>query len=178
MKKIVLITLMTMFAVLANAQSSAVSKYFDKYIKDPGFMHLNFSGKMFQMIAQLESGDAEQDKLMRESLGKINSVQVLLKESNIDGRKMYKEALDLIDGKGFEELMSLRQEDKDIRFMIKENNNKINELFMIMGADEQFGLLSITGDGIDLNGLYKLSKKMGMKGFKELELLEGVEGKS
>lgn len=176
MKKLVLTMVMAVFAVSANAQSDAISKYFDKYVDDPTFMHLNFSGKMFQMIAQLEFEDADEQKLVQESLGKIKRVQVLGKEDSVNGRKMYKEALGLIEGKGFEELMSVREDDKDIKFMIKEKNNKIDELFMVMGGEREFGLLSIVGDGIDLNALYKLSKKIGMDGFQELEFLDRMDG--
>ncbi|MBO3700509.1 DUF4252 domain-containing protein [Roseivirga sp. E12] len=171
MKKLVLTMVLGLFAMSANAQSDAISKYFEKYVDDQSFMHLNFSGKMFQMIAQIEFEDPDEQKMVEESLGKIKRVQVLGKDKDVDGRKMYKEALGLI-GKDFEELMSLREDDKDIRFMIKEKNNKIDELFMVMGGDNEFGLLSIVGDGIDLNAIYKLSKSIGMEGFEELEFLD------
>ncbi len=176
MKKLVLTMVLGLFAVSANAQSDAISKYFDKYVDDASFMHLNFSGKMFQMIAKLEFEDEAEQKMVQESLGKIKRVQVLGKDKDVDGRKMYAEALKAIKGNEFEELMSLREDDKDIRFMIKEKNNKIHELFMVMGGDDEFGLLSIVGDGIDLNALYKLSKSIGMDGFKELEFLDKMDG--
>jgi len=172
MKKLVLTLALAVFALSANAQNTAISQYFEKYIDDPSFMHINISGKMFQMMANIEYETEEEQKLMQESLGKIKSVQVLGKEKDVDGRTMYKEASKLVEGKGFEELMSVREDDKDIRFMIKEKNNKIDELFMVMGGDSEFGLLSIVGDGIDLNALYKLSKSLGMEGFEELELLD------
>ena len=47
---------------------------------------------------------------------------------------------------------------------------------MVMGGDNEFGMLSIVGDGIDLNMLYKLSKKIGMDGFEELEFLDDKRG--
>lgn len=172
MKKLVLTLALAVFAVSANAQSSAISKYFDKYVDDPSFMHINISGKMFQMMANLDFETEEEQKLVQESLGKITSVQVLGKEDSVDGRKMYNEAISLVNGQGFEELMSVREEDKDIRFMIKEKGNKIQELFMVMGGKNEFGLLSIVGDGIDINALYKLSKSIGMEGFEELEFLD------
>ncbi|OEK05082.1 DUF4252 domain-containing protein [Roseivirga misakiensis] len=175
MKKLVLTMVLGLFALSANAQSDAISKYFDKYVDDESFMHLNFSGKMFQMIAQIQFDNPEEQKMVEESLGKIKRVQVLGKDGDVDGRKMYKEAIGLI-GKDFEELMSLREDDKDIRFLIKEKNNKIDELFMVMGGDREFGLLSIVGDGIDLNAIYKLSKSIGMEGFEELEFLDKMDG--
>lgn len=175
MKKLVLTMVLGLFAMSASAQNDAISKYFEKYVDDQSFMHLNFSGKMFQMIAQIEFEDPEEQKMVEASLGKIKRVQVLGKDKDVDGRKMYKEALSLI-GKDFEELMSLREDDKDIRFLIKEKNNKIDELFMVMGGDDEFGLLSIVGDGIDLNAIYKLSKSIGMDGFEELEFLDKMDG--
>ena len=180
MKKLVLTIVLGLFAVSANAQSdantSAMSDYFKKYIDDASFMHLNFSGKMFQMIANIELDDPAEQKLIQESLGKISRVQVLGKDKDVDGKKMYAEAMKAIKGNDFEELMSLREDGKDIRFMIKEKNNKINELFMVMGGENEFGLLSIVGDGIDLNALYKLSKSIGMDGFNELQFLEKMDG--
>jgi len=172
MKKLVLTMMMAVFALGANAQDDAISKYFSKYTQDKSFMNINISGKMFQMISKLEVDDPEEQKMMEESLGKIQRVQVLGKEKDVDGRKMYSEAIKLVEGKGFEELMSVSDDDKDIRFMIKESNNKIDELFMVMGGNNEFGLLSIVGDGIDLNALYKLSKNIGMEGFEELEFLD------
>ena len=178
MKKVVLTLVMLAVAIGASAQDDAISKYFNKYKEDPSFMHINFSGKMFQMIANIEVENVEDRKLMKESLGRIKRVQVLGKEDSVDvkGREMYAEAIKLVEGKGFEELMSLREEDRDIRFLIKEKDNKIDELFMVMGGSTEFGLLSIVGDGIDLNAIYKLSKSIGMEGFEELEFLDKMDG--
>lgn len=173
MKKLVLTFALAVFAFSVKAQNTAITQYFEKYTEDTTFMYINFSGKMFQMISNLELDDEKEQELMQESLGKIKRVQVLGKEKDVDGRKMYAEAIKLVEGKGFEELMSVREEDKDIRFMIKEKNNKIDELFMVMGGNKEFGMLSIVGDGIDLNALYKLSKNIGMDGFEELEFLDG-----
>ena len=176
MKKVVLTLVMIAVAIGASAQNDAISKYFDKYVDDESFMHINISGKMFQMMAKIQLENEDEQKWMEKSVGKIQRVQVLAKEDSVDGSKMYKEANIMVDGKGFEELMSLREDDKDIRFMIKEKDNKIDELFMVMGGDNEFALLSIVGDGIDLNALYKLSKQIGMDGFEELEFLEKIDG--
>lgn len=176
MKKLVLTMVMAVFALGANAQDDAISKYFSQYSSDKSFNYFNFSGKMFQMISKIEFGDADEQKMVEESLGKIKRVQGLGKEQAVDGKKMYAEAIKLVEGKGFEELMSVRDEDNDIRFLIKEKNNKINELLMVMGGDNSFRLLSISGDEIDLNALYKLSKKIGMQGFEELEFLDQQGG--
>ena len=171
MKRLVLILFVSVMGFQANAQNDAISKYFAKYMDNDDFMSINISGKMFQMMSSIEFDDAEEQKYMQESIGKIKGVKVIAANKNVDGAKMYKEALALVEGKGYEELMSVREDNKNIKFLIKEKGNKIDELFMVMGGEDEFGLLSIIGDGIDLNMLYKLSKSVGIDGFKELERL-------
>ncbi len=172
MKRLVAILMMSVLAVSVQAQDDAISKYFSKYVDNDDFSHVTVSGKMFSMINQIQVEDDE-DKAMVESLGKIKGVKALFAEDGVDGVAMYEEAIGLINGKGYEELMSIREDDKDIKFMIKEKGNKIDELFMVMGGDNEFGLVSITGDGIDINQLYKLSKNIGMKEFGHLEKMGG-----
>ncbi len=171
MKRLVIMLSLSVLAFGANAQNDAISKYFAKYMDNEDFMSVNISAKMFQMMSSIEMDDKDEQKYMEESIGKIKGVRAIAAERDVDGMKMYNEALGLVDGKGYEELMSVREEDKRIRFLIKEKDNKIDELFMVMGGDDEFGLLSIIGDGIDLNMLYKLSKSVGVEGFRELERL-------
>ena len=168
MKKLAMIMVMALMAFGASAQNDAISKYFAKYEKDTEkFSAVSFSGKMFAMINSIQVEDDE-DKALVESLGKIKGVKVLFAQKGVDGVAMFKEAMGAIKGKDFEELMSVRDEDKDIKFYIKEKGNKIDELFMVMGGSNEFGMISIVGDGIDINQLYRLSKNLGMDEFKHL----------
>ena len=161
-----------------RAQDDAITKYFDKYVNDEAnFDYFTFSGKMFQMISKLELDDSADQKLLEESIGKVKGVKVITgKSGRVDGVKHYKEVLGLIKGKGFEELMSARDEDKDIKFYIKEKGNKIDEMFMVIGGSKEFTMLSVFGDGIDLNMLYKLSKRVGIDAFDEFGRLEKSGG--
>tara|TARA_R110001592_G_scaffold31392_1_gene110635 strand:- start:2356 stop:2871 length:516 start_codon:yes stop_codon:yes gene_type:complete len=168
MKKLLMTMVMAIMAFGAQAQNDAISKYFSKYEKDTDkFSAVSISGKMFAMINSIQVEDDE-DKALVESLGKIKGVKVLFAQKDVDGVAMYKEAMGAIKGRDFEELMSVRDEDKDIKFYIKEKGNKIDELFMVMGGMKEFGMVSIVGDGIDINQLYKLSKSLGMDEFKHL----------
>lgn len=171
MKRLILIMLVSVMAFQANAQSDAISKYFAKYMGNDEFMSVNISGKMFQMMSNIELDDEKEQEFMNNSIGKIKGVKVIAAQKDVDGDAMFKEALQLVEGKGYEELMTVHEEDQDIKFLIKEKGNKIDELFMVMGGKNEFGLLSIVGDGIDLNMLYKLSKTVGLDGFQELERL-------
>lgn len=172
MKKIILTMIMVFAAVSVNAQNKALTNFFDKYAADPSFTHINISGKMFEMIGSLEMDNAEEQQMISESLGKIQNVQVLVKENNVNGTQLFNEAFSLIKGQNFDELMSVREEENDVKIMIQEKDNKINDLIVLVGGEKEFVLLNIRGNGIDLNMLYKLSSKLGMQGFDQLEMLE------
>lgn len=68
----------------------------------------------------------------------------------------------------FEELMSVRDKDKDMKFYIKEAGGKISELVMVAGGNDEFMILSLFGE-IDLKQVSKISKKMNIDGLENLE---------
>jgi hypothetical protein len=88
-----------------------------------------------------------------------------------DGRTLYQEVFSTLPKNQFEELMTIRDKDNDMRFMVKEVNGKINELLMISGSPDSFMILSLTGE-IDLNKVSKLGSKMNVKGLEKLEKME------
>lgn len=64
--------------------------------------------------------------------------------------------------------MYVRDKDKDMRFFIKENSGKINELVMVAGGNNDFMLLTLFGE-IDLKQISKIGRKMDVEGLKNLE---------
>jgi tryptophanase len=80
----------------------------------------------------------------------------------------YKEAFEKIDRKEYQELITVRSNKDNVRFMVKENGNTIHELLMISVGDDGFTLLSFVGD-IDLDRLSRLSSDMGIKGMENLK---------
>jgi hypothetical protein len=72
----------------------------------------------------------------------------------------YKEAKAKINSKEYEVLMTVRDKDGDnIDFLIKENNNIINELLLLSGGKEEFLLMSFIGT-LDLNKITNLAKQI------------------
>jgi CII-binding regulator of phage lambda lysogenization HflD len=95
-------------------------------------------------------------------------LKILGKQNTSDARTLYKEAFALIPINEFEELMSVRDKDKDMKFYIKEKSGKISELLMVMGGTSDFMVLSLFGE-IDLKQVSRLGKKMDVKGLENLE---------
>lgn len=175
MKKIVVILIVMTVATGVYAQGEAVSKFFAKYAADESFTTATISSKMFSLITNMDVQTPE-DKEIVDAISKLKGLKVLGKENSSDARALYKEAYALVSSKEYEELMSVRDKDKDMKFYIREAGGKINELIMVMGGADDFMLLSIFGE-IDLKAISRIGRKMEVNGLEQLEKIHGHEKK-
>lgn len=169
-KLIMIISIGCLTAFQVNAQDAAISSLFDKYADNEELTKVNISQKMFSLFTNLEPDDPE-TKELADAISKLKGVKILASDSIADGRKYYREAAKNIRESQFEELMSVRDGDKDMVFMIKESGGIINELLMLVGGDHQFVAMDLFGE-IDLKQISKLSKGMNMKGMEYLENID------
>jgi predicted class III extradiol MEMO1 family dioxygenase len=169
MKKIVAVVALMMTITGAFAQD-AISKFFSKYHDDESFTQVNVSSKMFSLFTNMEA-ETQEDKEVLEAISKLKGLRILMKENTSDARSLYKEAFSLIPVKEFEELMSVRNKDQDIKFYIKETSGKISELVMVMGGMDDFMVMSLFGE-IDLKQVSRIGKKMDVKGLENLHNLD------
>jgi len=169
MKKIVVVLVMMVVVNGAFAQD-AISKFFGKYQNDETFSQVTVSSKMFGLFTNMEA-DTPEDKEILEAISKLKGLRILGKEEARNARELYKEAFTLIPMKEYEELMSVRDKDRDMKFLIKENGGKISELLMIMGGNTQFMILSLFGE-IDLKQVSRIGKKMDVKGLEHRDKMD------
>jgi len=168
MKKIVVVILLMASFTAVNAQD-VISKFFTKYQDDETFTNVNISSKMFGLFTEMDA-ESPEDKEVLDAISKLKGLKILAKENARNSRELYKEALGLIP-KNFEELMSVRDKDKDMKFMIDENGGKISEMLMVVGGNEEFMILSIFGE-IDLKQISRIGSKMNIKGLENLQNME------
>jgi len=169
MKKIIVLIVIVAGANSAFAQD-AISKFFTKYQNDESFSQVTVSSKMFSLFTNMEATTPE-DKEVLEAISKLKGLRILGKENTSDARALYKEAFSLIPKNEFEELMSVRDKDKDMKFYIKESGGKISELVMIMGGTQDFMVMSLFGE-IDLKQVSKIGHKMNVDGLEKLEKMD------
>ncbi len=169
-KSVVVVAMIMMIAWGVSAQDNAFSKFFSKYQNDDSFSLVNISGKMFSMMANIEGSTAE-DKAMISAISKIRGLKILRKEQARNSRELYQEAMSAIPTNDYEELMSVRDKDKDMKFYTKESGGKISDLVMIMGGNEEFMVLSIFGD-IDLKEMSRIGKSVNIDGLKNLDKIK------
>lgn len=174
MKKLVVLVVMMIAASGAFAQD-AITKFFNKYQNDETFSVVNISSRMFGLFTKMEAETAE-DKEVLDAISKIKGLRILGKEDARNARELYKEAFTLIPTAEYEELMSVRDEDKDMKFMIKESGGKISELLMVMGGNDDFMVLSLFGE-IDLKQVSRIGRRLDVKGLENLEKMDKKDDK-
>lgn len=158
---------------LAFAQGT-IDKFFQKYQDDPAFTVINITPKMFGMFSKLSMDDPDAKKIVNVA-SKLKGMRILIKEDAKDGQRLYKEAATFL-GNGLEELMTVRDKESDVKFMVKEHaNGNIAELVMLVGTTDEFVALSLFGD-ISLTELSSIAGEMKIDGFENLGKL-GKGGK-
>jgi hypothetical protein len=172
MKKLTILFIMMAFTTLTFAQDDAISKFFSKYEDDDNFTHVTITSRMFGLFANLDIED-EEDKELMDAVSKVKGLKIITKDdiSKSEANELYEEAFKLIPEKEYDELMTVRDKETNMKFLIKEENSVITELIMVMHGDDEFFLLSLIGD-IDLKQISRLSKSMSIDGFEHLKNID------
>jgi hypothetical protein len=171
MKKEMLgVVMMVLLSVAAQAQNDVIAKFFNKYDGDESFSKVSISGKMFSMMANID-GNTEEEKAMIGAISKIKGLKILKKDDARNSRELYKEALSMVPAGQFEELMTVRDKDKDMKFFTKESGGKISELVMVLGGNEEFLVMSLFGE-IDLKEMGKIGKSVNIDGLQNLDKMK------
>lgn len=147
----------------------AISKFFSKYENDESFSQVTVSSKMFGLFTNMDA-ETQEDKEILDAISKLKGLRIIGKEDTRNARELYKEAFTLIPIKQYEELMSVRDKDRDMKFLIKENGGKISEMIMVLGGTTQFMVMSLYGE-IDLKQVSRIGKKMNVSGLEHLHNL-------
>jgi hypothetical protein len=183
MKTTVVGLAMMLISITAFPQGDAITKFFTKYQDDETFSQVTVSSKMFSMLMDMQVENTEDQEIIN-AVSKLKGLRILGKDHTRDGRTLYKEALALLPSNDYEELMSVRDEDKDMKFFIRSGSSagKIAELVMVMGGNDDFMVLSLFGD-IDLKQIGKIGSKMDISGLDHLHKLDkndkgGKDGKN
>ena len=169
MKSSVLTLIFLLVSPVIFAQEDAITKYFSKYDDDENFTHVTVTSRMFGLFANLDTEDQEDQELL-DAISKVKGLRIIARDeiSSEKADALYKEAFELIPTKQYDELMTVKDKDNDMKFLIKEENAVITELLMVIHGNTEFFLLSLIGD-IDLKQISKLSQSMAIDGFEHLD---------
>ncbi len=174
MKKVITTLSLIIISAAVFAQGTVVKKYMEKYADNKDFVKVSVSAKMFSLFTELEAGSEEEQEFLK-AVSKLKGLKVLVGDSIPDSGKIFKSVIAEVDKSGYDELMTVTDAEENMKFSIKDNNGKIEELIMIVGGNQKFVLLSLYGE-IDLKNISKIAKSMKVDGFENLSKIGEKEG--
>ncbi|WP_420318285.1 DUF4252 domain-containing protein [Ekhidna sp.] len=169
MKKIVLTLMILSITSLAFSQQ-VVTKYMDKYENDETFTKVSVSSKMFSLFSEME-GSEEDEQLFYDITSKLKGMKVVASEKVSSPKALYDGAVADVEKAGFEELMTVKDAEENVKISIREKGGVIEELILVAGGKEKFAIVSIYGE-IDLKQISKLASLMRVNQLKYLENLD------
>jgi len=160
MKRTIVFFLTFILTVSSFAQKNPIDEMFDKYAGREGITTVYISSKMFSMMAGMDLDDEE----LEDVINNLKSIRILTVDDDELNNKLnfFSELQKDLDISGYEELMVVKESEKDLKFLVKEKGKRIDELLMIGGGPGQNVLISIKGD-LDLKNITSISKTMGIE---------------
>lgn len=172
MKKIGLIVAFALVSIAAQAQNSEFMKFYNKYSGDETFTIVSVNQRMIELFSNFEV-EGEEEEAMKNAVSGLKGIKLIANSKTSNGPALFSEA-NAAFLKGYDELMTVRDGDSDIRFLIQEKGGLVNELVMLVGSDSSFVAASIFGE-IDLKQMSKMAKGLNISGMENLEQLENME---
>lgn len=165
-----------LYAPLGLLAQDAIDKYFEAYASDPDFTSIVISSKMFELFTEIDIDEPE-GKQVKDAISGLKGIRILAyeKEGGTSKAVDFKKAIAKI-GSEYELLMSVDDKSDKVRFFIREEGEKITELFMVVGGSENLFLMSLVGD-IDIEKMSELSKSMNVGGMNYLKNLDDPKKK-
>lgn len=164
MKSIFSMALALCLSLTTSAQADAIERFFKDYQENNNFTVVYVSPKMFQMVSKATDGN--EDKELSSMVKDLKGLRIMTTKLNPD--KIYKEANKRLNIKEYEELVTVKDKDSNVRFVTKESNGLISELLLLVGGKDEFVMMSFVGN-IDLNKIAKLAKKLNIDGAEHLD---------
>ena len=151
MKNILIAIAMLAIPMSGFCQHESIEKFYNKYIEDEKVTDINLNGWVLSLASLIAD-----EKTGEEVLNKITQLRIMIAEeknivSNGDLKKLMKD----VRKNSFEDLITVRDGNDRINFMIREEGNTITNVLVIVNGDDEFILLSLEG-ALNLEDLKKL----------------------
>ena len=172
MKKLITSLLVVLFLVpfSMNAQT-AIDYLYEKYAGQKGFTSININPEMFKMLSNMDMSDSsEKAKESKNAMEKLSGLKMLVyePEEGETNDAFMKEIRTLTQIKGYEEMMSVNEDDEIVKFLAKKDKNgNVSEMLMIVLEANEAVVMSMSGL-LDMKTISEISKSL------EIEGMEGI----
>ncbi len=169
MKKLILVLALGLIGMTTVMAQSKIDKIFDKYNGQEGFTNITINQYLFEMIAKMDT--TKEGKEVVDMAKTIEVIQILAMDTVLPGINLYEDVMAATKKANYKELMTVKEKDNDIIFLVDDVDGKIRELLMVIGGTKSDNVIvRIKGD-IDLAKMGSMAKTMNIKGMENLEKL-------
>lgn len=172
MRSILILIIFLIPCFRAASQSQAVLDFHSKYKDDGKYLSVKIEGGLLKMLSSIETSD-EETKEFLDAVSKIDAIDVhsINREDGDFSESDIKAFKRDIRKEDYDELMTVRDGDSNIDFLVKEKKGRISELLFIVDETDEFVIVNISGD-IDLKTIAKVTENLDIKGASHLKNLE------
>jgi hypothetical protein len=146
------------------AQSKPVKEFYDKYKSLENVTDVKLQGWVIRLASSF-ADEAEAERL----LNKITHLRVMVMEQgNLVSPVEYKELVRKVKSDSFEELLKVKDSGEQVEFLIREKNNAVTDVLILVNGANGFVLLSLEGN-LKFSDLQDLNIQIdGAEHFKKL----------
>jgi len=162
---------------VVTAQEDMISRHFEKHEKDPNIEKINLDRTTFERFADIKTEDPTELRLIR-AFQQLNGVKAIFLEHDATAPVLSKEAVQIVmTDESYEELMSVQTKKEHVLMTIREEEEVVRELSIIVGAEQNFMVATLYGK-IDLKALSTMTtvlRKNGKEWFKQFQNIAAEE---
>ncbi|MBC7777331.1 MAG: DUF4252 domain-containing protein [Phycisphaerae bacterium] len=139
-----------------SGQNDALQNFIDQHKGDQGFTYAFLSKDLFEVATQSNVKD-EDWKGLHNVVKNIGSLRILASEKIENGLPLYKEVKALVPNDVFDELLTVRDGNENVRIWAKSEENLVTDLILLVGSPDDFVLVCFAGN-LELGNVADLAK--------------------
>lgn len=165
MKKMVFTIAVIALTAAVYGQRQQVDEFFSKYSDREGYTTVVINGSLLNFLDNRAGSD------MNNPLQKITSIRIVVREKDQSpfSEGLLPEIRSIIRRGKYEELMSVRDDEADLRFMVRTERDIIREILLVIDGNDE-AVIQIEGN-LTREEATELFESNG----KGLAILEGLE---
>lgn len=132
---------MILFLLAINVFSqNSIDRLFERYSGNDGFVSVSFSGNILNLIS------SEDDKKNDHWPKNVTEVRILAQDDkDLNTENFYDLAKKELDTRDYEEYLSVKESDQDIKMYVRAKGKVIHEFLLIGGGEDNF-IIQIKGN--------------------------------
>ncbi len=159
-----MLTLWIAFLVIPVSAQDVVNAFVEKYTKDESLEIVSIGKKMFEMMGTLSSDNPD----LMEVIKGLENIRIVSSKDPDLSPEYYKTAQELLSkSKGFEEILSSKENDEQTIVVVKESKDVVKELVLITNGAKGFSMIALNGK-INIKTLAKCAGTLNIKGLEKL----------